>query len=69
MTLAKLAALLCQNPRFQAFIGVTSGDDAAMYVRRYCGVLSRAELDTNREAAARFHELRRSFAYREAQYA
>lgn len=62
-SLATTAALLCANPRFQAFIGVDSTEAAADHVRRVCGVSSRRELDTDVKAAQRFHELRQRFAY------
>ena len=62
-SLAATAALLCANPRFQAHIGVDSSEAAADHVRRVCGVSSRRELDSNNQAAERFHELRRRFAY------
>lgn len=60
------AGRMCCNPEFQQFLGVTSADAAATYVRRHCGVASRRELDTNPEAARKWHELRRRFAYGEA---
>lgn len=63
-SLARTAAILCGNPRFQAHIGVTNTESAASYVRRTCGVSSRRELDRDEQAARRFHELRRAFAYR-----
>jgi len=62
-SLAKLAGMLCGNPRFQAHIGVTNAQDAAAAVRRQCGVASRRELDEKPEAARKFHELRRAFVY------
>lgn len=64
--LSKLAGMLCGNPRFQAFIGATCAESAAAFVRRQCGVASRRELDLNKQAAQRFHELRRRFAYGES---
>lgn len=61
--LAKLAGMLCGNPMFQASIGATCPESAAAIIRRECGVASRRELDRNAQAAKRFHELRRAFAY------
>jgi len=61
--LSRLAGMLCGNPRFQAYIGATCPESAAAFVRRQCGVASRRELDRNEQAAKRFHELRRRFAY------
>lgn len=60
--LARLAGQLCQNPEFQAFVpecadGLSVEENAAAWIRKVCGVTSRAELDHNPEAAARFHEL------------
>jgi len=60
------AGMLCRNPRFQAHIGATCPESAAAHVRRVCGVSSRRELDRNPEAARKFHELRRQFAYGES---
>lgn len=59
--LARLAGMLCQNPAFQAFVpecseGLSSEENAADWIRRVCGIKSRAELDHSTEAAARFHE-------------
>lgn len=61
--LSKLAGMLCGNPQFQSYLGVTNSESAAAVVRRQCGVSSRRELDRNLEAARRFHEIRRAFAY------
>lgn len=65
--LARLAGQLCQQPEFWDFAGgAESAEEAAQWVRRTCGVKSRAELDTNPDAAYRFHNLVRiPFAYRE----
>ncbi|URW83907.1 hypothetical protein NBV64_06010 [Alcaligenes sp. DN25] len=63
MKISTASAILCQNPRFQAYLGVTSAEDAAVHIRTRCRVSSRRELDCNGAAAARFHELRRQFAY------
>ena len=63
MNLSTTAAILCGNPKFQQHIGVTNTELAAAYLRRECGVGSRRELDTNKDAADRFHAIRRAFAY------
>lgn len=61
--LARLSGLLCANPKFQQFVGATGQDQAADAIRARCQVSSRAELDHNKAAAKRFHELvRRPFA-------
>ena len=45
------AGMLCQDKRFVAWCpGVTTPEEAAQYVRDYCGVTSRADLDTNLDA-------------------
>lgn len=62
-SLAITAAVLCSNPRFQAYIGVGDAEAAADHVRRVCGISSRRELDNDATAAGRFHELRQAFAY------
>lgn len=62
--LAKLAGMFCQQPEFWEFLvarstGPTSCEsvnDAAATIRHICGIESRAELDSNAEAAAIFHE-------------
>lgn len=66
MNTSKLAGILCGNPRFQAHLGATNPDDAAVKVRKHCGIASRRELDWDARAAKLFHELRKEFAYGEA---
>lgn len=55
--LSTLAALMCGNPQFRAFIDAESVEAAAVVVRNACGIESRAELDHDAGAAALFHEL------------
>lgn len=68
--LSQSAAQLCINESFQTFIaqllpnaysylpeGKPASERAAMCVREYCSIKSRAELDHNSEAAKRFREL------------
>lgn len=62
---ARVAGILCNNPDFQEHLGATCPESAAAALRRQCGIASRRELDRNPEAARKFHELRREFAYRE----
>lgn len=64
-SLARVAGMLCGNPEFQTHLGATCAESAAAALRRQCGVASRRELDRNPEAARKFHEIRRQFAYRE----
>lgn len=71
--LSRQAAMLCDDPRFRAFLNEYSGcDDAninacagpagsAAMVRLLCGVDSRAEFDTNPEAAQKWRNLKASF--------
>lgn len=54
--LARLAAMLCQQPEFMTFAGCTSAEDAAAFVRRTCGIQSRRELDHDPRAAKLFHD-------------
>ncbi|WP_033472896.1 hypothetical protein [Bordetella bronchiseptica] len=64
--LARLAGQLCVNPEFQRFAAhmqsgpnyLASSDQftATNWLREMCGVDSRADLDHDIEAAARFHE-------------
>jgi len=58
--LAKLAGLWCAKPEFWAWASKASGkhigsaESAAELIRLYCGVVSRAELDSNEAASALF---------------
>ncbi len=62
--LARLAGQLCQNPDYLAFIGMESEEVAADHIRAVCEVGSRADLDHDPEAAARFHQhVRLPFVY------
>ena len=54
--LARLAGQLCQSPDFLRFIGMESEEVAADHIRDVCEVGSRADLDHDVTAAARFHE-------------
>ncbi|WP_088158797.1 hypothetical protein [Achromobacter xylosoxidans] len=64
--LARLAGQLCQRADFQAFCEADGAEQAAEFVRVFCGVDSRAEIDHHGGASERFHDLRRQFAYRDA---
>jgi len=67
--LAKLAGRWCADPEFWRWVnsvapfgdgyGVNSEEDASEFVRDMCEIDSRAELDSNPEAAQRFHTLLR----------
>jgi len=55
-------ALRCREPQFQQCLGVTSEEDAAEKVRQLCEIQSRAELDRDPAAAARWDErIRRAY--------
>ncbi|HWK72212.1 MAG TPA: hypothetical protein VNS29_15365 [Burkholderiaceae bacterium] len=56
MRLSTWAALRCREPEFQRFLGAQSETEAARTVRTRCAVRSRAELDSDPEAAQRFHQ-------------
>ncbi|SDV49212.1 hypothetical protein [Chitinasiproducens palmae] len=73
--LSVAAGILCRNPDFARFCRWLAGTagltfpDAATCVRAVCEVRSRAEIDTNPEAAQAFVTLRRGFtAWREMQH-
>ncbi len=53
--LAKLAGQWCNDATFRAWCGAETADDAAEFIRRECGIASRAELDSNKSAEAIFH--------------
>lgn len=61
------AALKCQDVDFRIWLTQTgrsiarNSEDAAAFVRLFCGVDSRSELDTNPEAAAEWQNLLRDF--------
>lgn len=66
--LAKLAGRLCQNQEFWLFltdvhaVHAHTADDAALFIRQFCGIKSRSELDHDERAAALFDEhFRRAF--------
>lgn len=58
--LAKLAGMLCNDSDFQRFIEARDSDHAAELIRSLVGVKSRAELDSDMNAAAEFHRVIRS---------
>lgn len=69
--LAKLAGMWCDEPKFwnwlnQSGIGISiqNPTDAKLAIYEVCGILSRAELDSQESAAERFHNLIR-IPYRE----
>ena len=67
MRTSTTAALMGQNPAFQRYLGADSEQAAAQVLRERCEIKSRSELDTDPRAAARFHAIRKAFAYGEAE--
>jgi hypothetical protein len=57
MPLSVWCALRCADPLFQRFLGVADKEAAAETVRRKCGLKSRAEIDKDPAARARFDEI------------
>ena len=59
--LARLAAQFCADPQFWQFVDetfsdhITTADQCALWMRCQCEIRSRAELDSNEEAAEHFH--------------
>ena len=60
-SLAQLAGIICNEPAFWTFAQVKSADEAADYVRIYCGVTSRSALDSNDDAASKFKTLKADY--------
>lgn len=54
--LARLAGMLCSNPKFQEWAEVSDANGAARWIRMACGVESRAELDHSPAASEIFHQ-------------
>lgn len=69
MPLAQQAGILCNDARFQTFAARRSGaptdqlcaSAAAEYLRRFCWVKSRRDLNTNQTAQNQFQRLRTEF--------
>ena len=68
MPMSQRAALLCQDDLFASYLADRRPDDwdaagcqATPTLRRICGVRSRADLNTDQAAAARFERLCRDF--------
>lgn len=62
LPLSQRAALLCSDALFRQFAQVEDTPDAAAaWLRHHCGVKSRADLNTDHEAAERFDRLSRDF--------
>ncbi|EBA05981.1 hypothetical protein [Sagittula stellata] len=67
--IARRAAMLCNDARFQRFAAERSGFDggqftsqaSAEFLRRWCRITSRRQLDTTPAAARQFDTLRTEF--------
>ena len=68
--LSKLAGMWCTNPKFWVFLnthrddvdGISNKEDAADYIRKYCGVSSRAEIDHVELAKRKFNGIRKAWS-------
>ncbi|WP_306155418.1 hypothetical protein [Roseovarius sp. MMSF_3281] len=65
---ATQAGIMCNDPRFRAFAATRAGAPAAFttsaaaeWLRSFCNVTSRRDLDTNPQAARRFDTLKTEF--------
>lgn len=66
---AQQAGILCNDPRFQQFVGARliksgatmSASGCAEYIRRACGVASRRNLNDIEDAATAFAAIRTEF--------
>lgn len=52
--LARRAGIICDERSFQVFVEVNSAEEAKQYLYRTCGIASRADLDHEPAAAAKF---------------
>lgn len=57
LTNAQQAGIRCNEGAFQKWLSVSDADEAAAQVREQCAVDSRAELDTDADAARRWHDM------------
>jgi hypothetical protein len=56
------AVLRCNDERFRAWLGVADANDAAEEVRHRCLILSRSELNRDKDAAKRWRTLDAEYA-------
>lgn len=73
--LSRLAGMWCNNPVFWGWVcgkthaRTTNKEGARLFITTFCGVSSRAELDSNESAAQLFHEhIRKPFSKYLAQH-
>jgi len=55
------AGILARNKNFQKYIGVEKEPDSAEYIRKYCNIQSRSELNGNDEAKEKFEQITKRF--------
>ena len=55
-TLCQTAIVWGDTPEFRGFLGARNAQEAGEAIKRICQIESRKELDTDPEAAARFHK-------------
>jgi len=58
---AEQAGITANDPVFWKYFGSADEHDAAIRIRKFCGVLSRAELNTQETAKQRWEELHSKF--------
>lgn len=58
---AQQAGIMCTQGAFIKWMGAADADEAAQMVRDHCGVLSRARIDGNDAATAKFIDLKGAY--------
>lgn len=61
MPLPQRAGLLCKEPAFRKFFGLTAEPDAAAYVRHRCRVVSRGHIEPNHSSGREFLIIEREY--------
>ncbi|MDB5531568.1 MAG: Bcep22 gp19 [Devosia sp.] len=61
--LAQLAGIMCNEGAFLRFSGSKNADEAANWLRGHCNVVSRADLDTNEDAAITFRRIKAEYDF------
>lgn len=61
--LAQLAGIMCNEGAFLRFSGSKDAAEAANWLRGHCNVTSRADLDTNEDAAIIFRRIRGEYDF------
>jgi hypothetical protein len=55
--LSTWCALRCKEPQFWRFLRCENEEQAIEIVKRWCDIKSRSKLDSNEDAAKKFHDL------------